>query len=421
MPYICNPNWLLPHAPDGKAWYCPDCDSWATLGENAWAHAAETGHDRPDLKAIPERPDAAPPDDADEPTGCFRDRTISDDYCWFVRFPGKYADGPFLEETARLIWKRSKEGRPDAAPQKERVKCGCGVYHSDEMACPGHDAAPPIEVVAAVRRDGDCYWVCRRTDDGSHGGLAGMWEYPGGKVEQGETQQCALIREMREEFNVEAVIGKELDSVTTQLWDKRYRVTFFAVEFDGEPELRCHDATAWCTVDQLLGQHHLPSGTIFNSRLHDAPPSDAAPVAQLLYDTMPDMILAILSENEIDPFVYAAKWVAAIGPLYAHPRPDNEDGPINRSADYWRDRASKAEKEELRLRGELLNQLHPEDAPRGLTEEDPHWPYIHSVDGDLHRNCGGQLRYRVLNSDHDDRKYRCDKCEKTWVEEGPDA
>ncbi len=58
-------------------------------------------------------------------------------------------------------------------------------------------------------------------------------------------------------------------------------------------------------------------------RFSSPPPSDAAPVAQLLYDTMPDMISAILLENEIDPFVYAAKWAAAIGPLYAHP----EDAP----------------------------------------------------------------------------------------------
>ncbi|KKL22349.1 hypothetical protein LCGC14_2436320 [marine sediment metagenome] len=62
------------------------------------------------------------------------------------------------------------------------------------------------------------------------------------------------------------------------------------------------------------------------------------------------------------------------------------------------------------------------DAPGGpAKEEDPHWPYIHSVAGDMHRNCGGQLRYRVLNDDHDDRKYQCDKCGKQWVEEGSDA
>ncbi len=53
------------------------------------------------------------------------------------------------------------------------------------------------------------------------------------------------------------------------------------------------------------------------------PPSDAAPVAQLLYDTMPDMIIAVLIDNEIDPLKYAEKWAEVIGPLYAHP----EDAP----------------------------------------------------------------------------------------------
>ena len=46
---------------------------------------------------------------------------------------------------------------------------------------------------------------------------------------------------------------------------------------------------------------------------------NAAPVAQLLYDTMPDMIIAVLIDNEIDPLKYAEKWAEAIGPLYAHP------------------------------------------------------------------------------------------------------
>ncbi len=77
-----------------------------------------------------------------------------------------------------------------------------------------------------------------------------------------------------------------------------------------------------------------------------APPSDAAPVAQLLYDTMPDMISAILVENEIDPFVYAAKWAAAIGPLYAHP-------------------ALKKTPENLHSGEAIKGNLHSEDAPGG--------------------------------------------------------
>lgn len=61
-------------------------------------------------------PEAAP----EGPTGCFRDFTVGrrEDYSWFVRFPGEYRDGPYLEETARLIYKQETERR--AAAQEGR-------------------------------------------------------------------------------------------------------------------------------------------------------------------------------------------------------------------------------------------------------------------------------------------------------------
>ena len=132
-----------------------------------------------------------------------------------------------------------------------------------------------IEVVAAVRREGDKYWVCRRKANGSHGGLAGMWEYPGGKVEVGETLVEALHREMWEEFGVHVDVGRHLDAVlATAPWDggkQLYRVHFFDVTFDdGLVQLRCHDLTKWCTVEQLQRDKHLPSGVEFNKRLLQA-------------------------------------------------------------------------------------------------------------------------------------------------------
>lgn len=55
------PAWLPPHdAPDGKAWRCPDCPSWATLLENAHAHQIATGHGRPALG------DQSPPPSAEK-------------------------------------------------------------------------------------------------------------------------------------------------------------------------------------------------------------------------------------------------------------------------------------------------------------------------------------------------------------------
>lgn len=129
--------------------------------------------------------------------------------------------------------------------------------------------AEPILVVAAVRRLGALYWTCRRTGDGAHGGLAGFWEYPGGKVEPGEAPAQALKREMREEFGVECAVGNLLDDITTVTAEQPYRVLFYAVTFGGLPRLRVHSDAQWCTLEQLLAQQHLPSGTEFNRRQRD--------------------------------------------------------------------------------------------------------------------------------------------------------
>lgn len=123
--------------------------------------------------------------------------------------------------------------------------------------------ASPIEVVAAVRQRGDRYWVCQRSGDGAHGGLEGMWEFPGGKIEHGETHQQALKREMREEFGSEVVVERHLDSITTPTGERLYRVHFYRVLFYGEPELRVHRAQTWATVAELREQQHLPSGVEF--------------------------------------------------------------------------------------------------------------------------------------------------------------
>jgi 8-oxo-dGTP diphosphatase len=62
----------------------------------------------------------------------------------------------------------------------------------------------PIRVVAAViQRDGRIL-ACRRAP---HKSLAGLWEFPGGKVEPGETDEVALAREIREELGIEITVG----------------------------------------------------------------------------------------------------------------------------------------------------------------------------------------------------------------------
>ncbi len=141
------------------------------------------------------------------------------------------------------------------------------------MTAPTGEGETVIDVVAAVRIREGRYWVCRRTDDGSHGGLTGMWEYPGGKVEAAETLEVALRREMDEEFGVQITVYQRLDSITTTLGAQSYRVTLFHVHFHSEPTLRCHDQSKWCTVEELQRDEHLPSGVEFNRRLLTAPPT----------------------------------------------------------------------------------------------------------------------------------------------------
>lgn len=124
-----------------------------------------------------------------------------------------------------------------------------------------------VDVVAAVRINEGRFWTVRRTDNGSHGGLAGMWEYPGGKVEEGETLPDALAREMREEFDVEIVVGQSIDVIAAEAYGNQYRVHFFVVTFLGTPTLRVHDDAAWLAPRELHAQQHLPSGTELNRRI----------------------------------------------------------------------------------------------------------------------------------------------------------
>lgn len=67
-----------------------------------------------------------------------------------------------------------------------------------------------IEVVAAVIKKGNTYFVAQRSDKGR---LALKWEFPGGKINDGETPEDALVRELKEEFNIEIKVLQPLITV----------------------------------------------------------------------------------------------------------------------------------------------------------------------------------------------------------------
>jgi 8-oxo-dGTP diphosphatase len=113
-----------------------------------------------------------------------------------------------------------------------------------------------IEVVAAVMvRDGQVFASQR-----GYGDFKGWWEFPGGKIEPGETPQEALVREIREELAAEIEVGDLLETVE---WDyPSFHLTmhcFLCTLLTGSLRLNEHQDSAWLTRETLRSVRWLPA------------------------------------------------------------------------------------------------------------------------------------------------------------------
>ena len=106
-------------------------------------------------------------------------------------------------------------------------------------------------VAAVVRRDGRIL-VTRRH---SHVDRGGQWEFPGGKVEPGEDEPGALVREIREELGSEVAGGARLARTTYRYPDLEVELAFYACTFLGaaEPRLLGAAAMEWARPSELAG------------------------------------------------------------------------------------------------------------------------------------------------------------------------
>lgn len=111
-----------------------------------------------------------------------------------------------------------------------------------------------IEVVAAVVTIDGSVLLCQR-HDGPH--LPLLWEFPGGKVDPGETPQAALTRELREELDVAAWIGQLIAEVEHHYPEKSVRIRFFSAEIEGSPRSLVHRAVRWIDIADL-GDYDVP-------------------------------------------------------------------------------------------------------------------------------------------------------------------
>lgn len=112
-----------------------------------------------------------------------------------------------------------------------------------------------IRVIAAVISDGDRLLVCQRPSHKRHGGL---WEFPGGKVEPGESDEDAARRELLEELGVHvAEAGPEDFAIADP--DSPYLIAFVPVRMTGEPVCHEHSALTWETPARLADLPLAPS------------------------------------------------------------------------------------------------------------------------------------------------------------------
>lgn len=119
------------------------------------------------------------------------------------------------------------------------------------------DAKLVITVTAAIIIKDNAILAARR-QYGSH--MAGYWEFPGGKLEPGESEEQCLLRELQEEFNVKCSIERFFMESVFDYGTKKIKLrSYIASHLSGTFECRVHDALTWLPVQHLDSLNWAPA------------------------------------------------------------------------------------------------------------------------------------------------------------------